>query len=90
MMRSKEFSNVFGAAMAKQPHLPETPDRAQPPDAAPAYVVGYRRPPAHDTDTLYSLGGVFDAPIFVFYRNAESITAQFRGKRLSIGTPGTR
>jgi hypothetical protein len=32
-----------------------------------------------------------DAPIFSFYRNAEPITqfAQFRGKRLSIGTPGT-
>jgi len=44
-----------------------------------------------DEDTLYSLGGVFDAPIFIFYRNAEPITqfAQFRGKRLSIGTPGT-
>jgi uncharacterized protein len=44
-----------------------------------------------DADTLYSLGGVFDAPIFIFYRNAELITqfAQFRGKRLSIGTPGT-
>jgi TRAP-type uncharacterized transport system substrate-binding protein len=43
------------------------------------------------TRTLYSLGGVFDAPIFIFYRNAEPITqfAQFRGKRLSIGTPGT-
>jgi TRAP-type uncharacterized transport system substrate-binding protein len=46
---------------------------------------------AGDEDTLYSLGGVFDAPIFIFYRNAEAITqfAQFRGKRLSIGTPGT-
>src|SRR5262249_49934608 len=44
-----------------------------------------------DADTLYSLGGVFDAPIFIFYRNAEPITqfAQFQGKRLSIGTPGT-
>jgi TRAP-type uncharacterized transport system substrate-binding protein len=44
-----------------------------------------------DADTLYSLGGVFDAPIFIFYRNSEPITqfAQFRGKRLSIGTPGT-
>jgi TRAP-type uncharacterized transport system substrate-binding protein len=44
-----------------------------------------------DTDTLYSLGGVFDAVIFIFYRNAEPITqfAQFRGKRLSVGAPGT-
>jgi TRAP-type uncharacterized transport system substrate-binding protein len=52
-------------------------------------ALGFTQP--GDTDTLYSLGGVFDAPIFVFYRNAESITqfAQFRGKRLSIGTPGT-
>ena len=45
----------------------------------------------NDADILYSLGGIFDAPIFIFYRNAEPITrfAQFRGKRLSIGMPGT-
>ncbi len=44
-----------------------------------------------DADTLHSLGGIFDAAIFIFYRNAEPITlfAQFRGKRLSIGMPGT-
>jgi TRAP-type uncharacterized transport system substrate-binding protein len=44
-----------------------------------------------DADTLYSLGGIFDAAIFIFYRNAEPTTvfAQFRGKRLSIGVPGT-
>src|SRR5262245_7225219 len=44
-----------------------------------------------DADTLYSLGGIFDAAIFVLYRNAEPITqfAQFRGKRLSIGMRGT-
>jgi hypothetical protein len=44
-----------------------------------------------DADTLYSLGGIFDAAIFIFYRNAEPITlfAQFRGKRLSIGMPGS-
>ena len=44
-----------------------------------------------DADTLYSLGGIFDAAIFIFYRNAEPVTlfAQFRGKRLSIGMPGT-
>jgi uncharacterized protein len=44
-----------------------------------------------DADMHYSLGGIFDAAIFIFYRNAEPITvfAQFRGKRLSIGMPGT-
>ena len=44
-----------------------------------------------DEDILYSLGGIYDAAIFIFYRNAEPITqfAQFRGKRLSIGMPGT-
>jgi uncharacterized protein len=44
-----------------------------------------------DVDILYSLGGVFDSAIFIFYRNTEPITqfAQFRGKRLSIGMPGT-
>jgi hypothetical protein len=44
-----------------------------------------------DADILYSLGGIFDAPVFIFYRNAEAITrfAQFRGKRLSVGMPGT-
>jgi NMT1-like family len=45
----------------------------------------------NDADTFYSLGGIFDAAIFIFYRNAEPITlfAQFRGKRLSIGVPGS-
>jgi TRAP-type uncharacterized transport system substrate-binding protein len=44
-----------------------------------------------DADVLYSLGGVFDAAIFIFYRNTEPITVftQFRGKRLSIGVPGS-
>ena len=44
-----------------------------------------------DADIFYSLGGIFDAAIFIFYRNAEPVTlfAQFRDKRLSIGTPGT-
>jgi TRAP-type uncharacterized transport system substrate-binding protein len=52
-------------------------------------ALGFTQP--RDADALYSLGGVFDAPIFIFYRNTEPITqfAQFRGKRLSIGTPGT-
>jgi uncharacterized protein len=44
-----------------------------------------------DADIFYSLGGIFDSPIFIFYRNAEPITqfAQLSGKRLSIGKPGT-
>jgi TRAP-type uncharacterized transport system substrate-binding protein len=44
-----------------------------------------------DADIFYSLGGIFDSPIFIFYRNAEPITqfAQLRGKRVSIGKPGT-
>jgi TRAP-type uncharacterized transport system substrate-binding protein len=44
-----------------------------------------------DTASLYSLGGISDTAIFIFYRNAEPITrfAQFRRKRLSIGMPGT-
>jgi hypothetical protein len=52
-------------------------------------ALGFTQP--RDAATLYSLGGVFDAPIFIFYRNADTITqfAQFRGKRLSIGAPGT-
>jgi uncharacterized protein len=52
-------------------------------------TFGVTRPA--DADILYSLGGIFDAAIFIFYRNAKPITvfAQFRGKRLSIGTPGT-
>jgi hypothetical protein len=45
----------------------------------------------HDPDILYSLGGTFDAAIFICYRDAQPITqfAQFRGKRVSIGSPGT-
>jgi uncharacterized protein len=44
-----------------------------------------------DADTFYSLGGIFDAPVFIFYRAADPISrfAQFRGKRLAIGMPGT-
>jgi len=44
-----------------------------------------------DADIFYSLGGIFDSPIFIFFRNAEPITqfAQLSGKRLSIGKPGT-
>jgi uncharacterized protein len=45
----------------------------------------------NDTDNFYSLGGIFDSAIFIFYRNAEPVTifTQFHGKRLSIGMPGT-
>jgi uncharacterized protein len=52
-------------------------------------TFGFTQPA--DADTLNSLGGIFDAAIAIFYRNAEPITlfAQFRGKRLSIGMPGT-
>jgi hypothetical protein len=44
-----------------------------------------------DADLFYSLGGIFDAAIFIFYRNAEPVTlfSQLRGKRISIGLPGT-
>jgi uncharacterized protein len=44
-----------------------------------------------DMDILYSLGGIFDAAIFIFYRDAEPITmfAQLRGKRIGMGVPGT-
>ncbi|TMG82196.1 MAG: hypothetical protein E6H76_16285 [Betaproteobacteria bacterium] len=50
---------------------------------------GFTQP--SDAATLYSLGGISDTPIFMFYRNAEPITrfVQFHGKRLSIGAPRT-
>ena len=52
-------------------------------------TFGFTQPT--DADILYSLGGVFDAAIFILYRHTERITvfAQLRGKRLSIGMPGT-
>ena len=52
-------------------------------------ILGFAQ--ASDAAALNSLGGVFDAVIFIFYKSAEPITqlTQFRGKRLSIGTPGT-
>jgi TRAP-type uncharacterized transport system substrate-binding protein len=52
-------------------------------------AFGFSQP--RDPETLYSLGGIFDAAIFIFYRNVEPITqfTQFRGKRVSIGLPGT-
>jgi hypothetical protein len=44
-----------------------------------------------DADIFYSLGGTFDAAIFIFYRSEEPVTlfSQLRGKRISIGLPGT-
>ena len=52
-------------------------------------TLGFAQP--GDAVALSSLGGILDGVIFIFYRNAEPITqfAQFRGKRLSIGMPGT-
>ena len=52
-------------------------------------AFGFTQPT--DAETLNSLGGIFNAAIAIFYRNAEPITlfAQFRGKRLAIGRPGT-
>jgi hypothetical protein len=52
-------------------------------------TFGFTQPA--DADILYSLGGVFDAAIFILYRNAERIAvfAQLRGKGLSAGMPGT-
>src|SRR5262249_25877050 len=52
-------------------------------------TFGFTQPA--DTDILYSLGGIFDAAIFILYRNEEriSVFAQLRGKRISIGMPGT-
>jgi TRAP-type uncharacterized transport system substrate-binding protein len=52
-------------------------------------TFGFTQPA--DMDILYSLGGIFDAAIFIFYRDAEPITmfAQLRGKRVVMGVPGT-
>jgi len=52
-------------------------------------TIGFARP--GDADDVYSLGGVYDAVIFIFYRNAEPVTqvGQLRGKRLAVGAPGT-
>ena len=52
-------------------------------------TFGFTQP--SDAATFYSLGGISDTAIFLFYKNAEPITrfAQFRGKRLSIGMPRT-
>jgi TRAP-type uncharacterized transport system substrate-binding protein len=52
-------------------------------------TFGFTQP--SDAANLYSLGGISDTAIFLFYRSAEPIIrfAQFRGKRLSIGMPRT-
>jgi uncharacterized protein len=51
-------------------------------------TFGFTEP--SDAETLNSLGGIFDGPIFVFYRDAQPITqfSEFRGKRVAIGVPG--
>jgi len=52
-------------------------------------TFGFNQP--SDTDSLDSLGGIFDGPIFIFYRGPEPITelSQLRGKRIAIGLPRT-
>jgi uncharacterized protein len=52
-------------------------------------TFGFTQPA--DEDILYSLGGLSSAAILIFYKNAEPITvfAQLRGKRISVGIPGT-
>jgi TRAP-type uncharacterized transport system substrate-binding protein len=52
-------------------------------------TFGFTQP--NDAAMLYSLGGISDTAIFIFYTGAEPITrfGQFRGKRLSIGMPRT-
>jgi NMT1-like family len=52
-------------------------------------TFGFTQPA--DPDILYSLGGIFDSAIFIFYRHTTPITifAQLRGKRVAIGMPGT-
>jgi TRAP-type uncharacterized transport system substrate-binding protein len=69
-------------------HFDVLRDAASPVQAA-LTTFGFTQP--SDAATLYSLGGISDTAIFLFYRNAEPITrfAQLRGKRLSIGAPRT-
>ena len=52
-------------------------------------TFGFTQPA--DVDTLYSLGGVLDAAIFVFTgtRSLFRFLLSFGGKRLSIGVPGS-
>jgi hypothetical protein len=44
-----------------------------------------------DENTLYSLGGIFDSAIFIFYKTPEPVTLfrQLRGKRISVGPQGS-
>ena len=69
-------------------HFDVLRDASSPVQAA-LTTFGFTKP--SDAATLYSLGGISDTAIFLFYKNAEPITrfAQFRGKRLSIGMPRT-
>ena len=69
-------------------HFDVLRDAASPVQAA-LTTFGFTQP--SDAATLYSLGGISDTAIFLFYRNAEPITrfAQLHGKRLSIGAPKT-
>ena len=69
-------------------HFDVLRDAASPVQAA-LTTFGFTQP--SDAATLYSLGGISDTAIFLFYRNAEPITrfAQLRSKRLSIGAPRT-
>jgi TRAP-type uncharacterized transport system substrate-binding protein len=62
---------------------------AKSPVQAALTTFGFTQP--SDAANLYSLGGISDTAIFLFYRSAEPISrfAQFRGKRLSIGMPRT-
>lgn len=77
-----EVRNYSGAAE----HFDVLRDAASGVQAA---ITGFGFTEPRDAEILYSLGGISDSAIFIFYRNAEPITqlAQFRGKRLSIGTP---
>src|SRR6266480_851284 len=63
----------------------------EPASGVQAAVTAFGVTQPSDADTFYSLGGIFDAPVFIFYRAAEPITrfARFRGKRLAIGMRGT-
>jgi len=60
-------------------HFAALRDRASGPQAA---IAGFGFTEPSDADELYSLGGISDSPVFVFYRGADTITqfAQMRGK----------
>jgi len=52
-------------------------------------TFGFTEP--RDAEILSSLGGISDSALFIFYRGTEPVTlfSQFRGRRVSIGKPGT-